>query len=75
MKVIARGIIVLLALSLTAACDNNDQGSPSPPDTTWTLPKLPPGEYQVEIWHPLRGNRVVAVTVPKRGDVTCDLAF
>ena len=41
----------------------------------FTLPKLPPGEYQVEIWHPLRGNRVVAVTVPKRGDVTCDLAF
>ena len=41
----------------------------------FTLPKLPPGEYQIEIWHPLRGNRVVAVTVPKRGDVACDLAF
>lgn len=41
----------------------------------FTLPKLPPGEYQIEIWHPLRGNRVLAVTVPKRGDVTCDLAF
>ena len=47
------------------------------PDPTgrFTLPKLPPGTYEVEIWHPLRGNRVVAVTVPKRGDVTCDLAF
>ncbi len=41
----------------------------------FTLPKLPPGDYEIEIWHPLRGNRVVAVTVPKHGDLTCDLAF
>lgn len=39
MKVIARGIIVLLALSLTAACDNNDDSQPSlPPTTTWAPP-------------------------------------
>lgn len=41
----------------------------------FTLPKLPAGTYQIEIWHPVRGNRVTEVVVPKRGDVTCDLAF
>jgi hypothetical protein len=39
MLVIARGIIVLLALSLTAACDNNNGDSrPSTPTTSWRLP-------------------------------------
>ena len=41
----------------------------------FTLPKLPPGEYQVEMWHPLRGSRVATVVVPRRGDAVCDLAF
>ncbi len=41
----------------------------------FTLPKLPPGDYQIEIWHPLRGDRVAQVVVPKHGDATCDLAF
>lgn len=39
------------------------------------LPKLPPGTYQLSLWHPLRGSREQQVVVPKRGDVTCDLAF
>jgi len=41
----------------------------------FTLPKLPPGDYQIEIWHPLRGDHVAQVVVPKHGDATCDLAF
>lgn len=42
---------------------------------SFTLPKLPPGTYKVELWHPQRGAREQIVVVPKRGDVTCDLAF
>lgn len=39
------------------------------------IPDLPPGEYDVELWHPWRGSRVTHVTVPRRGDALCDLAF
>lgn len=39
------------------------------------IPDLPPGEYEIELWHPWRGSRVTHVTVPHRGDALCDLAF
>ena len=39
------------------------------------IPDLPPGEYDVELWHPWRGSRVTHATVPRRGDALCDLAF
>lgn len=39
------------------------------------LPDLPPGTYDVEVWHPWRGAHVRRVVVPKRGDAICDLAF
>ena len=39
------------------------------------VPDLPPGDYEVELWHPWRGSRVTQVTVPHRGDGLCDLAF
>lgn len=39
------------------------------------LPPLPPGTYQVELWHPQRGVRERTVVVPARGDAACDLAF
>ena len=41
----------------------------------FTLPKLPPGTYSIEMWHPQRGSRKDVVVVPKRGDATCNLAF
>jgi hypothetical protein len=39
------------------------------------VPDLPPGEYDIELWHPWRGSRVAHVTVPRHGDALCDLAF
>jgi len=39
------------------------------------LPKLPPGEYEVSLWHPRRGSRVTRMVVPKRGESRCELAF
>ena len=39
------------------------------------LAGLPPGDYEVELWHPWRGSRVTRLTVPRRGDALCDLAF
>ena len=39
------------------------------------VPDLPPGEYDIELWHPWRGARVTHVTVPRHGDALCDLAF
>lgn len=39
------------------------------------VPNLPPGEYDIELWHPWRGTRVAHVTVPRHGDALCDLAF
>lgn len=41
----------------------------------FSLPRLPAGTYQLVLWHPLRGTREQSVTIPKRGDVTCQLAF
>ena len=39
------------------------------------LAGLPPGDYDVELWHPWRGSRVTRLTVPRRGDALCDLAL
>lgn len=35
----------------------------------FALPKLPPGNYHLTVWHPARGERTLDVRVPKRGDV------
>jgi plastocyanin len=47
------------------------------PDTLgrFALPKLPPGEYQLRVWHPRRGELTRAVTLPRRGDVRLALAY
>ncbi len=39
------------------------------------LPDLPPGAYDVEVWHPWRGAHVERVVVPKKGDAICALTF
>ena len=41
----------------------------------YKLPKLPPGEYAVHVFHPKRGERTRTVTVPRRGNVALDLSF
>lgn len=41
----------------------------------FTLPRLPPGTYKVDLWHPQRGARESMIVVPKRGEVACDMAF
>lgn len=47
------------------------------PDTLgrFALPKLPPGEYRLRVWHPRRGEMTRAVTMPKRGDVRLALTY
>jgi hypothetical protein len=39
------------------------------------MPKLPPGHYTLRVFHPRRGEFERPVEVPKRGDVSVDLAF
>ncbi|HUK64347.1 MAG TPA: carboxypeptidase regulatory-like domain-containing protein [Dongiaceae bacterium] len=39
------------------------------------LPKLPPGSYTLRVFHPRRGEFARPVAVPKKGDVSVDLAF
>jgi plastocyanin len=43
----------------------------------FTIPRLPPGTYVVEAWHPALGLRTAKVTVPKgrRGTVKTKLTF
>lgn len=40
----------------------------------YRLPKLPPGDYTVRVFHPRLGEFSRPVTVPKKGDVTLDLS-
>jgi plastocyanin len=39
------------------------------------LPKLPPGSYTLRVFHPRRGEFARPVEIPKKGDVSVDLAF
>ena len=39
------------------------------------MPKLPPGHYTLRVFHPRRGEFERPVEVPKKGDVSLDLAF
>jgi len=41
----------------------------------FSLPRLPAGRYQLQLWHPQRGVRERTIEIPRRGDVACDLAF
>jgi plastocyanin len=41
----------------------------------YRLPKLPPGDYTVRVFHPRRGELERRIVVPKRGDLDLDLAF
>jgi plastocyanin len=41
----------------------------------YRLPKLPPGNYTVHVFHPRRGEIERRIVVPKRGDLALDLAF
>jgi plastocyanin len=38
------------------------------------LPKLPPGQYTLHLWHPSFGERLREVEVPKRGDLVLALS-
>jgi plastocyanin len=39
------------------------------------LPKLPPGHYTLRVFHPRRGEFERPVDVPKKGDLSVDMAF
>jgi plastocyanin len=41
----------------------------------YRLPKLPPGDYTVRVFHPRRGEIKRRIVMPKRGDLDLDLAF
>jgi len=41
----------------------------------FALPWLPPGTYQVRLWHPTLGQSTRKVEVPPRGDVAVALSF
>lgn len=41
----------------------------------FSLPKLPPGEYSVKIWHPALGERTRRVEMPKRGNLALEVMF
>jgi len=41
----------------------------------YQLPKLPPGDYTVRVFHPRLGELTREVTVPKRGDLALDIRY
>lgn len=41
----------------------------------FTLPKLNPGEYEIEVWHEKYGSQTKKVVVKASGTETVDLAF
>ena len=45
------------------------------PDGTFSIPNLPAGTYQVEVWHELLGASTHEVTVTEGGTATLDLAL
>ncbi len=45
------------------------------PDGTFSIPNLPAGTYQVEVWHELLGASTHEVTVAEGGTATLDLAL
>ena len=44
-------------------------------DGSYSIPNLPAGTYQVEVWHELLGSQTHAVTVAEGGTTTLDLAL
>lgn len=44
-------------------------------DGTFSIPDLPPGEYEIEAWHEVLGTKTGKVTVKSGEDVTIDFTF
>jgi plastocyanin len=44
-------------------------------DGTFELPSLPPGHYELHVWHPDLNEIVRAVELPAQGDARIDLSF
>lgn len=42
---------------------------------TFTLADVPPGDYEVKVWHETLGEKSQKVTVPAKGEVTADFAL
>jgi plastocyanin len=40
----------------------------------FTLPKLPPGNYRLRVWHPQLGTSTREITLPLRGDINVELS-
>jgi hypothetical protein len=45
------------------------------PDGSFTIDQVPPGDYEIEAWHPILGEVEQKITVPAKGKVTTNFAF
>ncbi|MEO5510895.1 MAG: carboxypeptidase regulatory-like domain-containing protein [Longimicrobiales bacterium] len=49
---------------------DNDFHAELQPDGSYSLPGVPAGRYELVVWHPDRGQKVVPITVPASGVLT-----
>jgi hypothetical protein len=45
------------------------------PDGTFSIADIPPGEYDVELWHETLGRRTERVSIPAKGEAKVAWAF
>lgn len=45
------------------------------PDGTFSIADIPPGDYDVELWHETLGKRTERVTIPPKGEATVAWAY
>jgi plastocyanin len=54
---------------------DNDYHAKVSDDGTYALHDVPQGHYQLVVWHPDRGEKVIAIDVPASGAITVNATF